>query len=125
MHYLKFNGFQIPYSNSLAMGTEPNIINESVTLDGNLIADINGWRYSDVTLSWDYLKLHELQILLEETDPMRGTFRFEFLDPYEGSVNINALRVGGISQKTQFIDDRGNIVWTGIQITLRFPDAFK
>lgn len=125
MDYIKVNGNSIPYANDVAMATEPNIVSEIVTLAGNTIADINGWKYSDITLSWDMLHRSDLDTLLNETNPMDGTFDFTFIDALEGEKTIKALRVGGVQTKTPFVDADGSILWTGISISLKFPECYS
>lgn len=125
MDYIKVNGIPIPYANSVVMATTPNIIGEVTTLAGNMIGDINGYRYDDATLTWDYLKPEELLTLLEETGPMQGTFEFTFKDPEEGEKSLKAIRVNISQQKTQLKHIDGEPVWTNISMTLRFPEVFR
>lgn len=125
MDYIKVNGIPIPYGNNVAMSMTPNIVGEATTLAGNVIGDINGYRYDDITLNWEYLKPYELQVLLEETGPMLGTFDFTFKDPEEGEKTITAIRANVSQQKTQFKHIDGEPVWTNISMTLRFPEVFR
>jgi hypothetical protein len=93
-------------------------------MSGTVQADINGWRYADTTLEWDYLTEDDLNTLLAETDPIRGTFNFSFFEP--GSNNyktIKALRTGRVVVKTRH-KRNGSIIWTGIEIDLTFPEAY-
>lgn len=124
MDYLKVNGKKIPFSNSFTMQQVPNIVNEVTLMNGDTQADINGWRYDDTTLKWDFLYEDHLTTLLSETDPIRGTFDLSFYEP--GSTNyktVKALRIGRVVVKTRH-KEKGKIVWTGIEIELRFPEAY-
>lgn len=124
MDYIKVNGISIPYANDVSMGTEPNIVSEITMLSGDVKADINGWRYSDITLNWDYLTPNDLTILLSETDPMNGTFSFTFIDAEYGEKTINAIRKGGVQKKTQFKHIDGKPVFSNISLNLSFPDCY-
>lgn len=124
MDYLLINGNRIPFSNSFTMQQVPNIVNEVTLMSGSAQADINGWKYEDTTLRWDYLQESELNALLTETDPLRGTFDLSFYEP--GSTEyktVKALRIGRVVVKTRF-KEKDKIVWTGIEISLTFPEAY-
>ena len=124
MDFIEVNGNRIPYPNSMEMNQAPNIVNEVVTMNGNTQADINGWKYQDTTLNWDYLEERYLNTLLTETDPLHGPFELSFYGPGENTYKtVNAIRVGRIVVKTRF-KRNGVIVWTGIRLDLQFPEAY-
>lgn len=128
MDYIKVNGHPIPYPNSLTMAKEPNIVDEFIALNGQKLYDINGWRYADVDLEWDYLYEEDLQTLLQETDPKyqpHGAFDFEFIDPQEGMKLITAVRTSVAPVKTPMRDREGNRVWTDLKISLTFPECYQ
>lgn len=124
MDYLKVNGHSIPFSNGFTMSQVPNIVNEVVLMNGNTQADINGWKYEDATLKWDFLYEDDLTTLLSETDPINGTFELSFYEPGSQSYNtVTALRTGRVVVKTRY-KEAGKIVWTGIEIDVTFPESF-
>lgn len=124
MDYLKINGNRIPYSNGFTMEQVPNIVNEVTLMNGNTQADINGWKYDDTTLEWDFLYENDLNTLLAETDPIRGPFDLSFYEPgSNGYKTVKALRVGRVIVKTRY-KEAGKIVWTGIKIKLTFPESY-
>ena len=124
MDYLEVNGNKIPFSNGFTMTQIPNLVNEVTLMNGSKQADINGWRYDDTTLEWDYLRESDLQTLLTETDPIRGTFDLSFYEPgTNGYKTVKALRIGRVLVKTRY-KEQGEIVWTGIEIELTFPEAY-
>ena len=124
MDYLKINGNSIPFSNGFKMTQAPNIVNEVVLMNGNKQADINGWKYEDTTLKWDYLKEADLVTLLSGTDPIRGTFELSFYEPgLNGYKTVKALRVGRVVVKTRH-KVNGKILWSGIEISLTFPESY-
>ena len=124
MDYLKVNGHPLPFSNGFTMNQVPNIVNEVTLMNGNTQADINGWKYEDTTLEWDFLYENDLQTLLSETDPIRGTFEFSFYEPgSNGYKTVKALRIGRVVVKTRH-KEQGKIVWTGIKVELTFPESY-
>lgn len=124
MDYIKINNLSIPYPNDFTLNPEPIIANEITTLSGYTYADIVGVKYSDTTLNWDYLVEEDLLALLNETNPLKGTFTLKFSDPEDVELvtrNLTALRIGRVTTKTRFKESSGRIIWTGISITVRFP----
>lgn len=123
MDFIQINGKRIPYPNDFTMNKTANIVNEITTMTGDVIADINGWRYADTTLKWDFLYETELQNLMTETDPLNGTFALTFSDVESGTLTVNAYRRSRITVKTRY-KENGNIVFTGIELNVTFPDAY-
>ena len=124
MDFIKVNGNKIPYSNSMEMNQVPNIVNEVMTMNGNMQADINGWKYEDTSLDWDYLEERYLNTLLTETDPLNGPFELSFYGPGSNTYKtVKAIRIGRVVVKTRF-KRNGVIVRTGIRLDLRFPEAY-
>ena len=124
MDYLKINGqYRIPYPNGFTMKKTANITSEYTTITGKRMGDIYGWTYEDQTFSWDTLREDELQTLLNQTNPMNGTFTLTFTDVEDGLKTINAIRVSRVLTKTRFKRD-GYIVWKDVQMEVRFPDAY-
>ena len=124
MDFIEVNGNKIPYSNSMEMNQVPNIVNEVMTMNGNMQADINGWKYEDTSLDWDYLEERYINTLLTETDPLNGPFELSFYGPGSNTYKtVKAIRIGRVVVKTRF-KRNGVIVWTGIRLDLRFPEAY-
>lgn len=124
MDYIQINGVLIPYPNGFTMTKVANIVNELVTMTGDTIADINGWKYADTTLEWDFLYESDLQNVLSGTDPLNGTFTLTFDDVENGQITVNAFRRSRVSVKTRY-KENGRIVFTGIELTIAFPDAYQ
>lgn len=138
MDYVSFNGAAnaVPYPNDFQMMKEPNIVAEITTMSGQTIADVNGWKFADTTLQWDYLPDEYLKIILEETDPItKGVFKFGFYEMQHSvtramngqrpsRVARNALRKSAVSTKTCFHTKEGYLVWKDVEMTLSFPDVY-
>lgn len=125
MDYIQINNKSFPYPNDFTMSKVANITNELVTMTGKTIADVNGWKYADQTLKWDFLYEADLRSILAATDPTTaGTFTLTFEDAELGEMTVNAFRRSGVTVKTRY-KENGNIVFTGIELTFAFPDAYS
>ena len=122
MQYLTINGYQVPYSNDLQLQKVPNIVNEMTTLTGKVVADINGWKYADVALTWGTLLDQDLQNLL--TAISTNTFLIEFTDIDGSTHSINAVLKGRANIKTPLFHN-GQTVWRDVSISLSFPDCYE
>lgn len=122
MQYLTINGYQVPYSNDLQLQKVPNIVNEMTTLTGKVVADINGWRYADTTLSWDTLLDQDLQNLL--TAISTNEFLIEFIDIDGATHSVNAVLKGRTNVKTPIFHN-GQTVWKDVSVALSFPDCYE
>lgn len=125
MRYIKINGKDFPHPLDFQMSTVPNLTAQLTTMSGKNIADVNGWTYADMTLSWQYLESNVLLELLRETDPMQGSFTFTFDDMTTGQpTTVNAIRtsVGG---KRLPVVVKGKTVWVDLQMSVSFPDCYQ
>jgi len=122
LQYLTINGESIPYPNSFTLQKVPNIVNEMTTLTGKVVADINGWRYGDTELSWDTLLDDDLQKLLSAISA--PTFTVSFKDIDGADHTITAVLKGRANVKTPMFNN-GVTVWTGVSVTLSFPDCYE
>ena len=121
LQYVNINGQDVPYPNDFTMQKIPNIVNEITTLTGKSIADINGWKYADVTLTWDTLLDEDLQNLLSAIGD--NEFVFSFYDIDGTSHSVNAVFRGRANVKTPLFN-RGVTVWKDVSIQLSFPDCY-
>lgn len=123
MRDIKINGRSFPLPKDFEMNTAPNIVSEITTMSGNLIADVNGWVYQDTTLAWDWLDADVLTSLMEET---QDVFDFTFDDMNSGvQKTIKAYRKGTGGKKIATITPDNKVQWTGIQISVGFPDCYR
>lgn len=122
LDYMNINGFDIPYPNDFAPAKVPNIVNEMVTLTGKVVADVNGWRYGDVTLSWDTLLDADLQNLLAAIGD--STFPITFVDIDGAEHTVNAVLRGRANIKTPIFYN-GATVWKDVSVPLSFPDCYE
>lgn len=125
MKYIKINNKEFPYSLDFQMTTQPNLTSQLTTMAGKNIADVNGWTYADITLSWEWLDSSTLQELIRETDPMQGAFQFTFDDITTGNpVTVDAIRTSFGGKRLPVVEN-GKTVWVDIQMTVSFPDCYQ
>ncbi len=123
--YIQINGKDFPHPKDFQMSVEPNLTSKLVTMSGKTIADINGWTYADMKLSWEFMESEQLIDLIQETDPMRGSFLFTFDDITTGlQSTVNAIRTD-IGGRRLAVRENGKTVWVDIQMSISFPDCYK
>lgn len=125
MRYIQINGKDFPHPLNFKMSTVPNITSQLTTMAGKTIADVNGWKYADMTLAWEWIESSQLIDLLQETDPMKGSFTFKFDDITSGEpVTVNAIRTNVGGRRLAAVDN-GRTVWVDIQMSVSFPDCYQ
>jgi len=122
LSYININGYDIPYPNDFTPQKVPNIVNEMTTLTGKVVADINGWRYADMELTWGTLLNGDLQNLLAAI--ASPSFQVTFKDIDGTDHTVNAVLKGRANVKTP-IFHRNMTVWKNVSITLSFPDCYE
>lgn len=121
MDYISINGRMIPYPNNFKMEREQNIVSELTTMSGNVVADINGWRYRDTTLQWDTLLDSDLRNLLDALADDTFTLKFGWLD---GEQEVLARKESRVATKTR-LKKNGKTIWKDINVTLSFPECYR
>ena len=121
MDYITINGYSIPYPNDFTMTKVPRIVSEIETLNGTIIADIDGWKYEETTLQWDTLLDNDLQNLLSAISSNIFSITFKDID---GSHTVQAILTERTNVKTPLFKD-GNLIWSDIKIGLAFPECFS
>lgn len=124
MSTFKINNVDYPHPLDFAMKPTANIVSSITTMSGKTIGDINGQKYENVTLKWDYIEANTLTQLLSATDPRtNGSFAMTFVAP-EGNKTVNAIRESFTAEETPSVRN-GSVVWTNIQMTISFPDCYQ
>lgn len=90
---------------------------EYTTCTGAIKADRIGWRYADMSLSWDALPQSEVNILLGITSGDTLTF-----DDMDGTHTENIIRTGIIGLKHRYTV-RGTTWWRDVSMDVRFIDV--
>lgn len=121
---IKINNVSYPHPIDFVMTKEPNMVAQLTTMSGKVISDVNGWRYSNTTLKWNWIEEMTLRQLLADTAD-GVAFEFTFTDVETGEEKtVNAYRTSSVAMKNRSTDSNGNTVWTDIQIGISFPDCY-
>lgn len=121
MDYLTINGYSVPYPNDFTMKKVPRIVSEIETLNGTIIADVDGWKYAETTLQWDTLLDADLQNLLAAISANIFPITFKDID---GTKTVQAILTEQTNVKTPLFKD-GVLIWSDIQVGLAFPECFR
>lgn len=89
---------------------------EIVTCTGKTIADLVGWKYSDLSLEWDSLPQEQLENLLA-LNGTEVTMTFTDVDGHTASEQVIPLTHSMTA--TRFYNG-GNPVWKDVSTNLRF-----
>lgn len=87
---------------------------EYTTMNGSIIADSIGWKYSDLTLNWDILPQDMVDILIG----INGVTTFAF-DAEDGAQSESVIRTSAVSLKNRATMDN-KTWWRDVSVTLRF-----
>lgn len=93
---------------------------EYETCTGKRCADVVGWRYADLTVSWGNLPQDQLENILA-LDGTEVDVTFE--DESGTSVTEKAIPLVISSQASRLTDPFGNKAWTNISLQIQFTEA--
>ena len=93
---------------------------EYETCTGKRCADLVGWRYSDLTISWDNLPQAQLDALLNLTG---AEVTMTFSNEKGTSVNEKVIPRIITSQASRLTDVFGSVSWINISLQLQFTEA--
>ncbi|MBR3171300.1 MAG: hypothetical protein IKF22_08650 [Lachnospiraceae bacterium] len=117
---ITINETEVYRGNDFALQREWIYAGEIVTCTGKVCADVVGWRYSNLTVSWDTLPQDQLQAILAlNGEAVDMTFSNEQNETVTEQVIPQVIS----SQVTRFTDHSGNVMWKGIALELRFINA--
>lgn len=117
---ITIDGTVIYRGNEFTLQREWIYAGEVVTCTGKVCADRVGWRYSNVTITWDNLPQDQLQTILS----LNGeAVNMSFSN--EKNLNVTEKVIPQVlsSQVTRYTDPHGNVAWKGISLELRFINA--
>lgn len=117
---ITLDGMQIYRPNDFEPKKEYVIKGDYTTCNGGYRGDIVGWKYSDITLSWDAIPQAQLDKLLD----LNGTaVNLTFEDAHGDTVTERVLPLTHSTTATRFIGPEGTPLWSDIDLELRFIDA--
>lgn len=114
---ISIDGTEIFRGNGFALDREWVYAGEIVTCTGKVCADVIGWKYSDLTISWDNLPQSQLQAILALTG---HEVEMVFSNEENESVTEMVVPTSTSAQVTRMTDPQGNVAWKGIGLSLRF-----
>ena len=123
MDYITINSQNLPYPKNFQMKRTPNIVNQMRTMTGKDIADINGWKWADTTITWDALYPEDLDRLITAVQSS-SSFVLTFMDAGGTSRSVNAILKGFGHSKT-LVKNRGKYYWQNVSVDLMFPDCYQ
>lgn len=117
---ITLNGEEIFRGNEFNLSREWIYAGEYTTCTGKRVGDIVGWRYADLSLTWDNLPQSQLQKVIGlNGSAVAMTFSNEF------NENVTEMVIPTVTtaQVTRLTDPQGNVAWSGIGLTLKFINA--
>jgi hypothetical protein len=117
---ITLNGEEIFRGNEFTLSREYIYAGEYETCTGKRVGDIVGWRYADLSLTWDNLPQSQLQKVIGlNGSAVAMTFSNEFNE----TVTEMVIPTVTTAQVTRLTDPQGNVAWSGIGLTLKFINA--
>ena len=117
---ITINGTEIYRGNDFTLQRENIYAGEIETCTGKRCADLVGWRYADLTVSWDTLPQDQLLSILGLSGvAVAMTFESETGDVVTEQVIPTAIT----STATRYTLPDGSALWQGISLGIRFIDA--
>ena len=116
---IKINGTDIFRPTDFSPARENIYAAEITTCTGKTIADLIGWKYSDMTMQWDTLPQDQLDELLAMSGEC--TLIFDDADGTEHTETIIPTTQVWVSTRTTKLD--GSVVWKDISVGVRFINA--
>lgn len=115
---ISLNGHDFKRPSDFVIQREDIYAGEYTTCTGATKADRVGWKYSDMTLTFDELTPTELGYLFS----ISGAVPFVFSDA-DGSHTENVICTGIMNTPTRFTLPDNSVIWKDCEIGLRFIDA--
>ena len=117
---ITLNGEEIFRGNEFTLSREYIYAGEYETCTAKRVGDIVGWRYADLSLTWDNLPQSQLQKVIGlNGSAVAMTFSNEFNE----TVTEMVIPTVTTAQVTRLTDPQGNVAWSGIGLTLKFINA--
>jgi hypothetical protein len=89
---------------------------EYTTCTGRTIADVIGWRYSDMTLTWDTLPQGMLETLIK----MSGVCTMTFVDVDNTEVTEEIRPISNVCIGTRYKAYDGDPLWKDVSVEVSF-----
>ena len=118
LDFIKINGERISRPINFALAQEDIYKGEYTSCTGKRIGDRIGWRYADMTLEWDGLPQHEVDVLVN----MSGANTMEF-DGLDGEIcEEQVLRTSVVGLRHRYTQG-GVTFWRDVKVSIQFIGA--
>lgn len=117
---IQIDGNEIYNGNAFTLEREYIYAGEVVTCTGKYCADVVGWRYGDLTISWDNLPQSQLQNIL---DLSGKEVDMTFSNEKNESVTEKVIPQTTTATATRLTDLHGDMAWSGIGLKIKFINA--
>lgn len=117
------NNQEVFRPNEFTLQREDVYAAELETCTGKRIADLIGWRYADLELSWDTIPDAQLQRLLDMFD--RPTSSIQFVDESGTTVTETVILKNTSATITRHIGEDGETLWSGISVSVQFINSHR
>lgn len=114
------DGNAIYRGNEFTLQREYIYAGEIETCTGKRCADLVGWRYADLTISWDTLPQSQFQSILALTG---AQVNMVFDNEKNTSVTEVVIPTAITSTATRLTDPMGNVTWKNVGLSIRFINA--
>lgn len=115
LDFIKINGNSIPRPPQFSPQREDIYAGDYTTCTGKRIADRVGWRYSDMTLSWEALPQSAVDVLVG----MSGTCTLEF-DDSDGNIHEESvIRTSIVALRHKYLQG-GVTIWKNVSVNISF-----
>ena len=114
LDYIIINGEQITRPPKFSPQME-DILRSYETCTGKIISDRIGWRYSDMTLEWDALPQHMVDVLIDMGS--ENTIIFDGLDGEIVEEDIARTSVVALRHRQTI---GGVTMWKGVSVSIKF-----
>lgn len=119
---ITLNGEEIFRGNDFTLSREYIYAGEYETCTGKRVGDIVGWRYADLSLTWDNIPQSQLQKILALSG---SAVNLVFSNELNQSVTESVIPTVTSAKVTRLTDPDGNVAWSGVGLTLRFINAHQ
>lgn len=115
-----FDENEIFRGNEFTLNREYIYAGEYTTCTGKKCGDLVGWRYADMTLTWDNLPQDQLDVILSLTgQEVELTFENEQNETVTEKVIPRLIA----SRASRITDPHGDPAWVGVSLDLTFTEA--
>lgn len=118
IRYIAFDGEEVYRPPGFAPKIEDLYAGEYKTCTGKIVGDRIGWKYADMTLSWDGLPQSMVDILIG----LSGQVTFEFEAP-DGTIVSEPIIRSSVVQLRNRNTIRGEVFWKDVSMDIRFIGA--